>query len=148
VDVYDLAHPRTAQAFRAIRRLLLAYLAVSVAAVVAIVLMRNDSTEVDSTVWTRGIIVAVTAALLLLFAARAAQGSRSAYRRLRIISIITVAVIVAIVAAPGALPAWMKIEQGVCGLIMAGVAVLVSQPRLRALFPPAPWQSDVTPSVR
>jgi hypothetical protein len=148
VDVYDLAHPRTAQAFRTIRRLLLAYLAVSVAAVVAIVLMRNDSTEVDSTVWTRGIIVAVTAALLLLFAARAAQGSRSAYRRLRIISIITVAVIVAIVAAPGALPAWMKIEQGVCGLIMAGVAVLVSQPRLRALFPPAPWQSDVTPSVR
>jgi peptidoglycan/LPS O-acetylase OafA/YrhL len=148
VDVYDLAHPRTAQAFRTIRRLLLAYLAVSVAAVVAIVLMRNDSTEVDSTVWTRGIIVAVTAALLLLFAARAAQGSRSAYRRLRILSIITVAVIVAIVAAPGALPAWMKIEQGVCGLIMAGVAVLVSQPRLRALFPPAPPQSDVTPSVR
>jgi hypothetical protein len=148
VDVNDLAHPQTVRAFRTIQRFLLAYLAVSVAALVAIVLMRNDAAEVNATAWIRGTIVAVSAALLLLFAARAAQGSRSAYRRLRIISIVTVVAIVAIVAAPGALPAWMKIEQGVCGLIMAGVAVLVSQPRLRALFPPAPWQSDVTPSVR
>jgi hypothetical protein len=148
VDVQDLAHPQTVRAFGTIRRLLLAYLAVSVVALVAIVLMRNHPAEVNSTAWVRGIIVAVTAPLLMLFAAQAARGSRGAYRRLRIISIVTVVAIAAIVATPGALPTWMKIEQGACGLIMAGVAVLVSQPRLRALFPPAPPRPGVTASVR
>ena len=135
----DLTHPRTAQAFRTIRRLLLAYLAVSVAALVAIVAMRNDAAEVNSAVWTRASIVAVTAAVMLLFAARAAEGSRGAYRRLRIISIITVVVIAVIIASPGTFPLWLKVEQGLCGLIMAGVAVVANRPGLRALFaaPPA-----------
>jgi cytochrome bd-type quinol oxidase subunit 2 len=135
----DLTHPRTAQAFRTIRRLLLAYLAVSVAALAAIVAMRNDAAEVNSAVWTRASIVAVTAAVMLLFAAKAAEGSRGAYRRLRIISIVTVVAIAAIIASHGTFPAWLKVEQGLCGLIMAGVAVVAHQPRLRALFaaPPA-----------
>ena len=50
----DLTHAHTANAFRTIRRLVLAYLAVSVAALVAIVLMRDDAAEVNSAVWTRG----------------------------------------------------------------------------------------------
>jgi cytochrome bd-type quinol oxidase subunit 2 len=137
--VLDLTHPRMAEAFRTIRRLLLAYLAVSVAALVAIVAMRNDAAEVNSAVWTRATIVAITAVVMLLFAARAAEGSRGAYRRLRIISIITVVVIAVIIAAPGTFPVWLKVEQGICGLIMAGVAVVANRPRLRALFaaPPA-----------
>ena len=129
----DLTYPRTAE-FRAIRRLVLAYLTVSVVALAAIVLMRNDAAEVNSAVWTRGVIVVVTAALMLLFATRAAQGSRGAYRRLRIISIVTVVAIAAIIASPGTFPLWLKLEQGLCGLIMAGVAVLANRPRLRALF--------------
>jgi cytochrome bd-type quinol oxidase subunit 2 len=138
-NVLDLTHPHTAAAFRTIRRLLLAYLVVSVAALVAIVAMRNDAGEVNSAVWTRAIIVAVSAALMLLFATRAAEGSRGAYRRLRIISIVTVVAIAAIIASPGTFPVWLKVEQGLCGLIMAGVAVVAHQPRLRALFaaPPA-----------
>jgi cytochrome bd-type quinol oxidase subunit 2 len=136
--VLDLTHPRTAEAFRTIRRLLLAYLAVSVAALVAIVLMRNDAAEVNSAVWTRATIVVVTAVLMLLFAARAAEGSRGAYRRLRIISIITVVAIAVIIAAPGTFPVWLKVEQGGCGLIMAGVAVVANRPRLRALFAARP----------
>jgi hypothetical protein len=135
-------------AFGTIRRLLLAYLAVSVVALVAIVLMRDDAAEVNSTVWVRGIVVAASALLLLLFAARAARGSASAYRRLRIISIVTVVAIAVIVALPGALPVWMKIEQGTCGLIMAGVAVLAGRPRLRALFAPTLPVPDMTASGR
>jgi hypothetical protein len=120
----DLTHPRTVDAFRTIRRLLLAYLAVSLAALVAIVAMRNDAAEVNSAAWTRAIIV---------------EGSRGAYRRLRIISIITVVVIAVIIASPGTFPLWLKVEQGLCGLIMAGVAVVANRPGLRALFaaPPA-----------
>jgi hypothetical protein len=135
-------------AFGTIRRLLLAYLAISVVALVAIVLMRDDAAEVNSTVWVRGIVVAASAVLLLLFAARAARGSARAYRRLRIISIVTVVVIAVIVALPGALPVWMKIEQGACGLIMAGVAVLAGRPRLRALFAPTLPVPDMTASGR
>ena len=112
----DLTHPRTAQAFRTIRRLLLAYLAVSVAALVAIVLMRDDAAEVNSAVWTRASIVVVTAALMLLFATRAAEGSRGAYRRLRIISIVTVVVIAAIIASPGTFPA---VAEGRAGRVRA-----------------------------
>ena len=130
----DLTHVHTANAFRTIRRLVLAYLAVSVAALVAIVLMRDDAAEVNSAVWTRGVVVVITAGLMVLFAARATQGSRDAYRRLRIISIVTVVAIAAIIASPGPFPAWLKVEQGVCGLIMAGVAVLTNGSRLRALF--------------
>ncbi len=130
----DLTHPRTAEAFRTIRRLLLAYLAVSLAALVAIVLMRDDAAEVNPAVWTRAIIVVATAALMLLFAAKAADGSRGAYRRLRIISIVTVVAIAVIIAAPGTFPVWLKVEQGLCGLIMAGVAVVANRPRLRTLF--------------
>lgn len=130
----DLTYASTANAFRTIRRLVLAYLAVSVAALVAIVLMRDDAAEVNSAVWTRAVIVVVTATLMLRFATRAMQGSRAAYRRLRIISIVTVVAIAAIIASPGPFPAWLKVEQGVCGLIMAGVAVLANGPRLRALF--------------
>ena len=140
----DLAHPWTARTFGTIRRLLLAYLTISVAALVAIVLMRDDAAEVNSTAWVRGIIVALTAPLLMLFAARAARGSRNAYRRLRIISIVTVVAIAAIVATPGALPTWMKFEQGACGLIMIAVAVLANRPGLRALFA----RPDVTASGR
>jgi len=132
--VLDLTHAHTVNAFRTIRRLVLAYLAVSVAALVAIVLMRDDAAEVNSAVWTRGVIVLVTAALMLLFATRAMQGSRRAYRRLRIISIVTVVAIAAIIASPGPFPAWLKVEQGVCGLIMAGIAVLANGSHLRALF--------------
>jgi hypothetical protein len=93
---------------------------------------------VNSAVWTRATIVVVTAVLMLLFAARAAEGSRGAYRRLRIISIITVVVIAVIIAAPGTFPVWLKVEQGICGLIMAGVAVVANRPGLRALFAAPP----------
>ena len=92
-------------------------------------------------------IVVAAAGLMLLFAARAMQGSRGAYRRLRIISIVTVVAIAAIIASPGPFPAWLKVEQGLCGLIMAGVAVLANGSRLRALFATTP-PAGVRPSTR
>jgi hypothetical protein len=130
----DLTHPRTLRAFRTIRRLVLGYLAVSVAALVAIVLMRDDAAEVNSAVWTRGIIVVVTAVLMAGFTARAAQGSRAAYRRLRIVSVVTPVAIAVIIASPGPFPVWLKIEQGVCGMVMAAVAVVANGGHLRGLF--------------
>ena len=134
MNTVSLDHPRTLSAFRNIKRLVAGYLGIGVLALVAIVLLRNNAAEVNSAVWTRSVIVIITAALLLVFTVRAARGSRGAYRRLRIVSIVTPVAIAVIIAVPGAFPLWMKIEQGVCGVVMIGVAVIVNGRHLRSLF--------------
>ena len=50
----SLDHPRTAVAFRKIKLLVGGYLGISALAVVAIVLLRHHSAEVNSAVWTHG----------------------------------------------------------------------------------------------
>ena len=45
-----------------------------------------------------------------------------------------VAAIAVIITLPGTFPLWMKIEQGVCGLILLGVVLIVNGRRLRSLF--------------
>lgn len=134
MSTLNLDHPRTLNAFRNIKRLVTGYLAIGVLALAAIVLLRNNAAEVNSAVWTRSVIVVITAVLLLAFTVRAARGSRGAYRRLRIVSIITPVAIAVIIAVPGGFPLWMKIEQGVCGLVMIGVALIVNGRHLRSLF--------------
>ncbi|MGA8116151.1 MAG: hypothetical protein WCA46_21030 [Actinocatenispora sp.] len=134
----DVNRPDTVKAFRIIKRLVGGYLAIGVLALVAIVLLRNDAAQVNPAVWTRAIIVVCTAVLLLLFTSRAARGSRGAYRRLRIVSIITPVAIAIIIVVPGTFPLWMKIEQGVCGLVMVAVAVFANGRHLRELFRRAP----------
>jgi hypothetical protein len=127
-------HPRTAVAFRRIKLLAGGYLGISALAVVAIVLLRHHPAEVTSAVWTHGILVAASALVAFGLAVRAARGSRGAYRRLRIMSVALVVAIAVIIALPGSFPLWMKAEQGVAGLFMIGVAVLVNRSHLRSLF--------------
>jgi hypothetical protein len=129
-----LDRPRTAAAFRKIKLLAGGYLGISALAVVAIVLLRHHPAEVNSAVWTHGILVAASALVVFGLAARAARGSRGAYRRLRISSAVIVVAIAVIIALPGSFPLWMKAEQGVAGLLMIGVAVLVNRSHLRSLF--------------
>ena len=42
--------------------------------------------------------------------------------------------IVVITAMPGTFPSWMKIEQGVCGVLLLGVAALINGTHLRSMF--------------
>jgi cytochrome bd-type quinol oxidase subunit 2 len=130
----QLSHPRTTRAFRAVQRLLVGYLGLSLVTLALVVVLRNHSDDVDSAVWTRAIAVVATALLLCAVSARAARGSRGAYRRLRIISIVTVVAIALIIVLPGTFPVWMKVDQGLCGLIMLGVAVVTNSSHLRELF--------------
>lgn len=129
-----LGHPGTAVAFRRIKLLAGGYLGISALAVVAIVLLRHQPAEVTSAVWTHGILVAASALVALGLAVRAARGSRGAYRRLRIMSVALVVAIAVIIGLPGSFPLWMKAEQGLAGLFMIGVAVLVNRSHLRSLF--------------
>jgi hypothetical protein len=127
-------HPRTQTALRSTELLVGGYLAISVLTLVAIVVLRNHAAVVNSAVWTHGIIVAVSALLLFTLTARAAGGSRRAYLRLRIASAVMVVAIAVIIALPGTFPLWMKIEQGVCGLLLIGVVAIVNGRHLRSLF--------------
>ncbi|WP_405778569.1 hypothetical protein [Streptomyces sp. NBC_00859] len=126
--------PRTKEAFRRIKLLVGAYLGLSVLTLAAVVLLRNDHAAVNAAVWIRGSIVAVSSLLLYAFATRAARGSRGAWRRLTVISSVMVAVIVVIIAVPGGFPVWMKIEQGVCGLLLIGTVSCATT--LRTVFTP------------
>ncbi|MFF4183464.1 hypothetical protein ACFYZ9_09760 [Streptomyces sp. NPDC001691] len=134
VSAEHLTHPRSLAAFRATKLLLGGYLGISVLTLVAIVLLRDDSADVNSAVWVRGTIVVVSALVTYGCAVRAARGSRSAYRRLRVISGVMVVAIAAIIALPGAFPVWMKAEQGLCGVLLIAVVALVNGSHLRSLF--------------
>ncbi|WP_316528628.1 hypothetical protein [Kitasatospora brasiliensis] len=130
----DLHHPDTRRAFRTVRRLVLAYLGLSVVTLAAAVALRDHPAMVTAPVLVRGTIVVAGAALTLLLTVRAANGSRGAFRRLRILSAVMIVAIVTIIALPGTFPVWMKVEQGACGLALAGVAVVVNGRHLRSLF--------------
>ena len=130
----DLNHPRSLTAFRSAKRLVGSYLGLSALTLVAIIVLRHHASVVNSAVWIRGSIVVASAIATFMFTIRAARGSHGAYRRLRIISAVMVVAIAVIIALPGTFPTWMKIEQGVCGLLLLGVVVVVNGKHLRSLF--------------
>jgi hypothetical protein len=129
-----LEDARSLTAFRNLKWLVGGYLAISALTLVAVVLLRNDSSVVNSAVWVRGTIVVASALLMFVFTVRAARGARRAYLRVRIISAVMVVAIVVIISLPGTFPVWMKIEQAVCGLLLIGVVAIVNGKHLRSQF--------------
>jgi|GEM_PF-599496 len=122
------------EAMRPVRRLLAGYLGLSVLTLAVAALLRHHPGLVDDAVWVRGTIVVLSAALTCAFAASAARGSYGAFRRLRIVTSVMAVAIVVIVSLPGLFPAWVRVEQGVCGLLLVGVSVLLGRPGLRRLL--------------
>ncbi len=120
--------------FDQVKALVGTYLGVSVATIVAVVLLRDNAAMVNAAVWIRSTIVLASALLTLSFVIRAARGSRRAFLRLRIVSAVMVIAIAAIIALPGTFPTWLKIEQGACGLLLIGVVALVNGKALRSAF--------------
>jgi hypothetical protein len=125
---------QTVNPFRRVKALVGWYLGISLATLAVIVALRNDATVVNTAVWIRATVVAVSALVMVILAGRAAQGSRAAYRRLRILAVVMVVAIVVIIALPGTFPVWLKAEQAICGVLLVGVIAIVNSGRLRALF--------------
>lgn len=121
-------------AFRGARLLAGAYLGLSAATLAVIAAFHNHPSMVDSAAWVRATIVVASAAVTYLCTVAASRGSRSAYRRLRIISAVMVAAIVAIVSLPGLLPTWLRFEQGACGVLLLAIVLIVNGRDARALF--------------
>ncbi len=113
---------------RTVRLLVGGYMTMSLAAVVAIVVLsRLDPGQVSPEAWVRGIIVAGTSVLTFAFARRAAAGSSRALLRLRIVLIVILAAVVAVLFFVP-LPTWMLVEQAACGLLLLASTVIVARP--------------------
>jgi hypothetical protein len=118
----------------AARPLLVAYAALSVLTVGVLFVLRDDPAVATAPAWVRASIVLVSSLLTLLFAAQAAAGSARGYLRLRLVTAIMLVAIIVIVAIPGAFPVWLRVEQAVCGLLLAGVVLLINRAPVRAQF--------------
>lgn len=129
-----LNHPRSQATFRNVKLFVGCYLGISILTLVATILLRTNTAIVTPAVWVRGTIVVASAALTTLFAIQAARGSRAGYLRLRLVSAIMLVAIVVIIALPGTFPMWMKLEQGVCGLLLLGVVLIINGKHLRSTF--------------
>jgi len=107
-------------------------IALAAAAVLAIV----DPAEVNWVVWLRGSVVAVASLVFVVVTRAAARGSRRAFTRMRWISIIAPIGIGLIIVSPDSgYPIWMKVEQGLIGILIVAIAVLLNRRQTRAAFP-------------
>ncbi|MFF0579773.1 hypothetical protein [Streptosporangium saharense] len=87
-------------------------------------------------VWLRGAAVAAASVWLVTLAGQAARGRRSAYVRIRFVTIAAPVGIALIILAPDSgYPGWMKVEQGVIGVLVAAVAIAVNRRAVREAFP-------------
>ncbi|MCX5384085.1 hypothetical protein [Streptomyces sp. NBC_00083] len=134
VSPAHLDHPRGLAAFRVTKLLVGTHLGLSVLTLIAVTLLRDDPAQVSPAVWVRTTIVVASALVTYICAVRAADGSRPAYRRLRIISAVMTAAIVAIIALRGTFPVWFKAEQAVCGALLIALLALINGKHLRSLF--------------
>jgi hypothetical protein len=108
------------------------YVAVSLVTLAALIVFRHEAAAVTTAVWIRGTIVAAGSLVTLFLAIRAAGGDRRMLRRLRIVTSIMRVAIVVIIALPGTFPLWFKLEQGVCGLLLLPVVLLLRTSRATA----------------
>lgn len=112
-----------------IKTLVGGYVAISVGAVIALIALHNHHNLATKEAWVHGIIVATTALLMALFTRGMIHGSAKARLRLRITTAIMLVAIAVTSAIPGDFPLWMKVEQGVCGVLLLGVVILINRRR-------------------
>lgn len=129
-----LEQPSIRASLRNAKLLVGSYLGLSVITYVVIIVLRNHPSVVNPAVWVRATIVVATSLLMFGFVRGTARGNSRAYLRLRLASGIMVVAIAVIISLPGTFPVWLKIEQGVCGLILLGVVVVINSKQMRAAF--------------
>lgn len=113
------------------------YAAVSALTLLAIVVFSGNPDMVTGAVWIRGSILAAASLVTFALGVSMANGSRSNYRRVRIIATAQVVAIVVIESVPGSFPIWFKIANGVCGALLVIVVLLTFARSVRASFAPS-----------
>jgi polyferredoxin len=117
-----IAPPSTG--LRTVRRLVGAYVILSLAAVATIIALSKLSPgELNPQAWVRGIIVAGTSLLTFAIARRASPDQPRTMLRLRVVLVVILVAVVGVLFFV-ALPNWMRVEQAVCGVLLLSAAVL------------------------
>jgi hypothetical protein len=123
-----------ARRFRVIRALCGIYLAATVVTLGFLAWKNGDPALVTADAWVHEIILLVFAVVLVRVAQRAQAGNRRAHLRLLIVgSVVPVASLVEALI-PGLFPTWMRIEQGLYGVLLLGVVALAASPAVRRSF--------------
>ena len=117
-----IAPPSTG--LRTVRRIIGAYVVLSLATVAAIIVLSKVSPgQVNPQAWVRGIIVAATSVLTFAIARRASPGQPRTLLRLRVVLVVILVAVVGVLFFV-ALPWWMRVEQGLCGVLLLSAAVI------------------------
>jgi hypothetical protein len=130
----SVTDPDAREKLRIVKVLLGGYAAVSVLTLLAIVVFSGNPDVVTDAVWVRGSILAVGSLITFALGVSMANGSRSNYRRVRIIALAQVIAVIVIESIPGSFPVWFKIENGVCGALLIIVVLLTFARSVRAAF--------------
>lgn len=114
---------------RIVKSLVAGYFALGLAGLLVGLVLTEQHHAVNSAVWIRSGAMLFSAGLLYRFLVLAEQGKRSSLLRVRIVSVLIPLVVVGLVVMPDGFPVWMKVQQVLAGLSVAGIAVLVNWPR-------------------
>jgi len=118
--------------FRVVLLLVSLYTLLNFGALGVLASQPHGSHSATPSAWIHGIIVAATSLLMASFTVRMARGSARALLRLRITSAIMVVAIAIIESIPGSFPSWMKIEEGVCGVLLLTVVIMINGSKMRS----------------
>jgi hypothetical protein len=114
-----------------INRLLVAYLVVVLAALVALAALSAAAPrQATGDAWVHAVVVAGFAALLLVRARSARRGSVGALRAVGLICATLLLANVVLALIPGFLPTWMRVEAIGIAALMAAVIGLVVRERV------------------
>ncbi|MGA4849142.1 hypothetical protein ACOBQB_23855 [Streptomyces sp. G5(2025)] len=130
----DTTHPAH-EDFGTTKSSVTVYGVLSVAALVAVVVVAVNGLPVNTFMWVRAALLPVVSVLLHRLAVSASQGSRRAFERLRTLAVIMPVAIIGVDLVPGVCPPWYAVTQTLCMLPVIRVAYLTRSTPLRTAFP-------------
>ncbi|WKU48890.1 hypothetical protein Q3V23_35190 [Streptomyces sp. VNUA116] len=127
--------PRTQAAFATAKNSIKIYVALTAAALLAVIVVAGTGHTVNTFMWVRAVLLPVMAVLIHRVTASAARGSRRAFERLSTLAVVMPIAIIVVDLIPGVCPPWYAVMQVVCMLPVIGVAFITRGSALRAAFP-------------
>jgi hypothetical protein len=108
-----------------VKRLVGAYVAVTLGTLVALAVMAGAAPSLaTSEAWGHAVIVAVFAIVLLMRTRAALKGSRAGLRAVTVIGCVLLVVNLVEAVLPGAFPLWMRVEMLFIAAMMLALATL------------------------
>lgn len=131
----DFGSSRTQEAFNELKKYVGLFGAVSAIVFVTVAVVAFTGHTTTTFMWVRAGVLLVLAPVLSRMTARASQGSRSSFERVRTLSVILPIAIIGVDLIPGLCPVWYAVMQGLSALGLIGAAVITRGSVLRVAFP-------------